>query len=137
MHHRRARTRRRRGAAAVEMALVLPLFLLLVFGTIESARLGMVAQLLNVAARDGCRTAVLPGATQAAVQARVQAVLAGSGIDVGTVSPQPSNWQSAAAGTPITVTLKVPFSKVSWMGDPLGWGKSDVTASATLSSERD
>jgi len=42
-------TTRRGGAAAVEMAIVLPLFVALVMGTIEASRLGMVAQLLHVA----------------------------------------------------------------------------------------
>ena len=40
----------------------------------------------TTAARDGCRVAVIPGATQSDVQTRVNAVLSGSGISVGTVT---------------------------------------------------
>jgi len=78
---------KRRGAAAVEMAFIAPAFLTLVLGIIESSRLGMVAQLLTTAAREGCRVAVLNGMTQTDVQNRINAVLSGSGISVGTVTP--------------------------------------------------
>lgn len=119
------------------MAAVAPLFFLLIMGTFESARMGMALQILNVAAREGCRTAVLQNKTPADVQARVQEVLNGTGISVVSISPTPSNWQTAPAGTPITLTLSVPFSQLSWLGDPLKLGSVNVTASATLSSERD
>jgi Flp pilus assembly protein TadG len=130
------RVRRRTGAAAVEMAAILPLIIALVFGQIESSRLGMVAQLLTTAAREGCRVAVINGKTQSDVQARVNAVLTGSGISVGTVTPTPSNWQTATGGTAITVTLSVPYGQVSWLPTPRYLQGATVRASATLSSER-
>jgi Flp pilus assembly protein TadG len=128
--------RTRRGAAAVEMAVVAPLFIVLVFGMVEASRLGQVAQLLNTAAREGCRVAVTPEATPASVQARVQAVLAGSGISVGPVTPTPANWQTALRGTPVTITLEVPFSRVTWLPAPLLLGNTPIRASATMSSQR-
>ena len=84
---RRAKPEVRRGASAVEMAFIAPVFLALVMGIIESSRLGMVCQLLTTAAREGSRVAVLNGMTQTDVQTRVNAVLSGSGISVGTVTP--------------------------------------------------
>ncbi|RUL86728.1 TadE/TadG family type IV pilus assembly protein [Tautonia sociabilis] len=130
---------RRSGAAAVEMAVVLPLFIALILGTIEASRLGMVSQLLHVAARDACRAAVLPGATEAGVRARVDATLAGSGIDPTMVisTTAASSWTTAPAPNPITVTLSVPFDRVSWLGDPFAFGGTTVTASATMCSEKD
>src|SRR3954451_17386085 len=125
----------RRGTSAVELALVLPVFLSLVMGMIEASRLGMVAQLLTTAAREGCRVAVVPGHTQDDVQARINAVLSGSGVSVGTVTPSPSTWQSAPMGTPITVSLSVPYSQVSWLGTPFFLSNATVSASATMSSE--
>ena len=59
----RRRLRERNGTAAVELALVLPLFLTLLLGVLEFARLGMVMQVLTTAAREGCREAALPGFT--------------------------------------------------------------------------
>lgn len=132
------RRRGRLGASAVEMAVVAPVFVSLVMGQIETSRLGMVSQLLTTAAREGCRVAVIDGNTQADVQNRVAAVLNGSGIPVGTVTPTcppPYAWDSAPAGTPITVSLSVPYTKVSWLGTPFFLANATVRASATLSSE--
>ena len=55
--------KKRRGAAAVEFAVVAPIFLLLVFGMIEYGRMVMVQQVLTNASREGARCAVLDGAT--------------------------------------------------------------------------
>jgi hypothetical protein len=120
------------------MALVAPVFVALVMGQLESARLGMVSQLLTTAAREGCRVAVIPGNTEAVVQSRINAVLSGSGISVGTVTPtcpSPYAWSTAPMGTPITVSLSVPYSQVSWLGTPFFLQNATVSASATLSSE--
>jgi Flp pilus assembly protein TadG len=130
--------RSRRGTSAVEMALVAPVFVALLMGQIESARLGMATQLLTTAAREGCRVAVIPGHVQSDVQTRVNAVLSGSGISVGTVTPtcpSPYTWSSAPGGTPITVSLSVPYSQVTWLGTPFYLSGAVVSSSATMSSE--
>jgi len=66
----------RRGAAMVEMAVCFPVFmllllLLLLLGIIEFGRGLMVSQLLTSAAREGCRSAVIDGATDASVEAEM------------------------------------------------------------------
>src|SRR5687768_2436293 len=63
--------RNRRATAAVEFAIVAPVFLLLVFGMIEYGRMVMVQQIITNASREGARTAVLDGATTAGVQSAV------------------------------------------------------------------
>jgi Flp pilus assembly protein TadG len=121
------------------MALVAPVFVALLLGMIEAARLGMVAQLLTTAAREGCRVAVLDGMAQTDVQNRVNAVLAGSGISVGTVTPtcpSPYTWTSAPGGTAITVNLSVTYSQVSWLKVSGYLSNATINASATMSSER-
>jgi Flp pilus assembly protein TadG len=130
------RRRPRSGAAAVEMAAVLPLVIALVFGQIESSRLGMMVQLLNTAAREGCRVAVISGHTANDVKARVNAVLSGSGVSFSSVTPSPSNWDTAPGGTAITVSLSVPYSQVGWLPTPRFLRNATVKASATFSSER-
>src|SRR5947209_433706 len=134
-----AGSRKRSGTSAVELALVAPVFVALVMGQLESSRLGMVSQLITTAAREGCRVAVINGSTQTDVQNRVTAVLAGSGISVGTVTPTcpgtSYTWNNAPMGTPITVSLSVPYSQVSWLGTPFFLANAIVSASATLSSE--
>ena len=127
-----------RGVAAVEMALLLPVFLTLVLATLEASRLGTATQLLANAAREACRVAVLPGATQDDVQQRVNQVLSGSGITPPTVAPTPGNWETSSQGSPISVTLQVPFDQVSLLNSPFTRSLFDitVTGSATMSSQR-
>jgi Flp pilus assembly protein TadG len=134
-----SRRDQRRGASAVEMALVSPVLILLLVGMIEAARLGMVAQMLTTAAREGCRVAVLNGMTQTDVQDRINSVLSGSGISVGTVTPtcpSPYTWTSAPNGTAITVSLSVPYSQVTWLKLPGFFAGVTISAAATMSSER-
>jgi Flp pilus assembly protein TadG len=121
------------------MALVLPIFVALLLGLIEAARFGMVCQELTTAAREGCRVAVLSGMEQTDVQTRINNVLSGSGISVGTVTPtcpSPYSWDSAPAGTAITVSLSVPYSQVSLLPTPYFLKNINVAVSATMSSER-
>ena len=133
MRLRRA-DRRCRGTSAVEMALVAPLLIAIIMGQLESSRLGMVAQLLTTAAREGCRVAVIEGSTPDNVQKRVDAVLKGSGFNVGTVSPTPG-WQDAATGTPITISFSVPYSQVSWLPTPYYLKTATIAVSATMNRE--
>ena len=128
--------RRRSGAAAVELALILPIFFCVVFGHVEMARMGMVSQLLPLAAREGARVAILSGKTRADVEAAVGAMLTGTGIPPGTVSISPSNWTTAAYPSPISVTLSVPYSQVSWLPSPAYLADKVLSATATLNSER-
>jgi len=65
----------RQGAAAVETALVLPLFFLIVFGIIEFGRAFMVAQLLTNAAREGARAAITAGSTNTDVTTTVKGLV--------------------------------------------------------------
>ena len=74
----------RRGAAAVEFAMVAPLFILLVFGMIEYGRMVMVQQLLTNGSREGARKAVLDGATTAEVQSVVSTYLQNASISGAT-----------------------------------------------------
>lgn len=133
---RRWNQRRSRGAAAVELALIMPLFVSLILGTIEAARIGMVVQLMNVAAREGCRTAVLEGRTAADAQQRMTQVLNGSGITPTSVTFIPAQVHNVPGGDPITVRLDVGYDEISWLGNPFNLNNMTFTASATMSSER-
>ncbi|TWU13115.1 TadE-like protein [Symmachiella macrocystis] len=62
----------RRGVAAVEMALVAPLFMLLVLGIIEFGRYLMVGQLVVNAAREGTRMAISGYFTEEEVRTDVE-----------------------------------------------------------------
>jgi Flp pilus assembly protein TadG len=69
--------RRRKGQAVVEFALVLPVFVLLVFGALEFGRAYFDLHLLTSAAREGARVGSLPNQLEADVQGRVDEFLNG------------------------------------------------------------
>ncbi len=75
------RIHRRRGAAAVETAVILCIFLLFVFGIIEYARFVMIYQAMQNAAREGARYAIAvvnpDTVSNANIQAEVQRRLKG------------------------------------------------------------
>lgn len=84
MRFSRPRTNRRSGTAAVETAVVLPVYILLVFGIIEFGHAHMVVNLLQSGCRNGARMGSTAGPTTAQVTARVRQTL-GSAVNASTV----------------------------------------------------
>src|SRR5262249_49128065 len=99
--------RNRWGAAAVEFAIVAPVFFLLVFGMIEYGRMVMVQQVITNAAREGARVGVLDGATTSNVTTAVSSYLTSARISGASTSVSPSPPSSASYGAPVTVTVSV------------------------------
>ena len=124
----------RKGAAAVEFAIVAPLFFLLVIGCIEFGRALMVQQVLTNSSRVGAREAITLTATESeAVTAANEFAAAASvtGTTV-TVTPNPS---TASAGDMISVTVSVPFSSVSWVPAPWFMGGTTLDATSVMRKE--
>lgn len=126
--------RNRRGAAVVEFAVVVPVFLTLVFGMIEYGRMVMVQQIITNAAREGARVAILTTATTSSVSSTVTTYLSNVSITGATVTVSPNPPTSATAGTGVTVTVSIPYSSVSWMAPIFLSGKT-LTASAVMRTE--
>ena len=127
--------RNRRGAAAVEFAVIAPLFFLLVFGMIEYGRMVMVQQVITNASREGARRAVLDGATEATVQTVVDEYLASGSIVGATVTVTPNPPTNAGPGDPVTVTVSIPFNEVSWLPSPMYLGGKTLNASTAMRRE--
>jgi Flp pilus assembly protein TadG len=70
----------RRGNAVVEMALILPILLLLVFGITEFGRAWMTVNVMYTASREGARIAVVTDPDDAAVNSRVNQVMSAAHI---------------------------------------------------------
>lgn len=130
-----SRKKARRGAAAVEFALVVPFFLMLLFGIVEFGRAMMVQQMMVNATREGARVAVLPGSTTADVRSAVVDALAVTGVpcedDDITVTPDPS---TAYNNAQISVSVAIPFSDVSWIAGT--YITADLNAATSMRSER-
>ncbi len=71
----RGARRYRRGATAVEFAVVLPAFLTFLFGLFEFGRLQLVVNLMDSAARQAARYGATEGITSAEVTTRVRNML--------------------------------------------------------------
>lgn len=132
---RRRPSRRRRGAAAVEMAFAAPVLLLIVFGMMEIGQGMLVKQLLSTAARDGARAATLEGVTAHEVQVAVTEFLESSSVYGTTVVVSPMPLSSIPGGSPVTVEVSIPFSEVSWMPSPFFLGGAVLKATVTMRRE--
>jgi Flp pilus assembly protein TadG len=131
----RALVGRRRGAAAVEFAIVAPLLFAIVFGLVEFGRALMVEQALVSAAREACRVAVLAGTTRQDVVDRATASLNAASITNFTITMNPDPPSGATEGTPVTITLAVPFNNVTWLPTPIYLGGKNLTASSVMRRE--
>jgi len=89
---------KRRGIAAVEFAVMLPLVVLLLLGAVEVGRGVMVSHSLQEAAQAGCRVYSVAGITNQTI----------------TFEP-PSKGQIDVHMEPVTVTVTIPFVNVAWV----------------------
>jgi hypothetical protein len=111
----------RRGAATVEMALIAPVILALIFGSIEFGRMMMVRQALTNAAREACRHACLVSTFTASESVDVaQEALRGviykkPGVEVVMATVEPAFTSPPESGTSIVMKIEVDCSEVSWL----------------------
>lgn len=140
---------RRRGAVALEAALTLPFFVLIIFGILESGQVMMSEEVIINAAREGARLASLGGSTIGTntssgsneVNYRVRSYLDNAGVSsanatvtVADLDRSISDLTSASVGDQIKVTVSVPFSKISW-SSPMFFGNANLSNASTMRKE--
>ena len=106
------RRKRPRGAALVEMAIVLPLLVLLIFGLIEYGWMFAKLAQVNNATRHGARIAVRPLATDSEVKNAVGQLMTQAGMGASGYTVTITNL-STAKGNPVTVAVSVSYTKVT------------------------
>ncbi len=89
-----------RGQALVELAIALPLLILILMGIFEFGRAFYTYQVVTNASREGARVAAL-GGSDSEVAARAAAAASPAGSAEVSVSPQGSR----SRGEPVTVTV--------------------------------
>ena len=103
-----------RGSVLLEMALTLPLLLLVTVAIFELGRAYQTQQIITNAAREGARLAVLPDASTANIQTRVRQYLAqgqltdvqNASVSVNTTATIPMGGATVSASV---VTVSYPF----------------------------
>lgn len=138
----------RRGAAAIEFALVAPVFFAIVFGMIEMGRGVMVAQVAGSAAREGVRKAAITSMTAEEVKTWVRDYLNGCGVlaDACTIEiSQRVPGSDAFVGTEdlsetpysssLRMTITVDFTQVTWIPDNVAFAVMPANAQITQIAE--
>ncbi len=129
----RVRTQRK-GAALVEMALVLGLLLALVFGIIEFGSAFFLRQNMLHAAREAARTLAVKEATAAEAIVVAQdhlANIAGVDFTITVTEPDPN----VAEDHDVVVAITAPLSQAA-LGDPLGvLGDGTLEVEVTMRKE--
>ena len=132
----------------IEMAMTLPLLLLVSVAIFELGRAYQAEQILTNAAREGARMAVLPGASSSNIQTRVKQYLQDGQLPnyaTATVSitPNASIAMGATSVSASIVTVNYPFdfvvlnpvAQLVVHGSTLGGAPITLTASAEMRNE--
>ncbi|RIK83543.1 MAG: pilus assembly protein TadE [Planctomycetota bacterium] len=124
----------RRAVAASELAVCLPIIVLLVLGMIEACTMIFLKQSLTVAAYEGIRTALQPGAVAADVETVCDGILADRRVQGGVVTINPPNFETLAPGEYVQVTVSAPADGNSAVPGSFFRGRT-LSASATMMKE--
>jgi len=136
-----------RGVALMEMALTLPLLLLISVGILEFGRAFQTWQIVTNAAREGARVAVLPGISDSMVTARVNEYIQAGVLDAGVTPAVTINRTASisfgtgtATGSQVVVSYPFKFmvlhsvAQLFGNSNPLG-NDFTMAASATMRNE--
>jgi Flp pilus assembly protein TadG len=142
----------RRGIAAVECAIVVPLLALLVLGAIDVGQYANVYQKVSDASREGARVAVqYETLTKSQVETAVLSYLEGvfpnvplsvlasaTSIAVTDSGGNPisgGDMTSVASGAPVSVSVTVRFDLIRWISHLQFLNGSDVTLTTAMRRE--
>ena len=98
----------RRGVAAVEFAVCLPMLVLLVFGAIEASSFIFLKQSLNVAAYEGIRETVRVGSNNANGLDRAQNILTARTVNDFSITFPNGEASAADRGDEIVIEVSAP-----------------------------
>lgn len=128
---------RRRGLALTEMALLLVLLLMLVFGVMEYGWMFLKLHEVTNSSRRGARLAVLPDATNQEVQDAITSLMtaAGMGSSGYQVNISAADITLLNRGDPLTISVSVPYTNVGLLGMPWFPEPTNLVASVSMAKE--
>jgi Flp pilus assembly protein TadG len=134
MRHALRKVSRRQGAATVELSICLPLFLTILFGSIEASNLIYLRESLCLASYEAARQAVSLNATTQEIEARAKQLLISRGINDPTITFNPRDISAASEGEPMTVTVSVPASSQTLLPKII-YGQQTISAQTSFVKE--
>jgi hypothetical protein len=120
--------------AASELAVCLPVLVLLVLAMIEACTMIFLKQSLTVASYEGIRVALQPAAETDDVEAACTSVLTDRRVQGGQIEIRPRNFQNLSPGEYIEVTVSAPAGRNSVIPGSFFRGRT-ISASATMMKE--
>lgn len=106
----------KRGTACVELAVCLPVIVLLVFASLEGANMLFLREAVVQSAYETAKSVAKTNGVQSRAVTLGEQVLASRGVVAPTINFIPANVQNLPAGTPFTVTVAVPGNSRSITG---------------------
>lgn len=126
--------RSRRAIAASELAVCLPILVLLVLAMIECCTMIFLKQSLTVASYEGIRSAIEPNATATSIRAASNSVIADRRVNGANITITPSNFEDIPRGQYITVTVSAPAGANSVIPGSFFRGRT-LSSQATMMKE--
>ena len=125
-------TERRRGAAMIEFAIVAPLLMLFFFAAFEFCRVAMIRHTVDNAVYEGCREAIIPGATAGSARAKAEEILGTLGLNGATVIVSPATIHNRSPE--VTLTIEVALDSNTFV-PPQFTGGTRITRTLTMQRE--
>ncbi len=120
----------RRGTVAVEFAIILPVILIVFFGSLSLCRLVILRDAVEQAAYEGARRAMVINATASECTQETLGFLEMFGIQGATVDLTPD--ELAFSTRKVSVTVSVPFAVNAWGGGAFAAFDWQITRTVTL-----
>lgn len=120
----------RRGVATVEFAVLLPIMVLILMGTIECTSMIFLQQSLEIVCYETVRTAARPQAVNADANARSTELVTDRGLVGCTVTVDPLDLSTMARGDAITVSATAGTSENAFF--PVTFFPDTLTAEAVM-----
>ena len=128
------RCRPERGAATAELALCLPVIVLVAFGSVEGASMIFLKQMLVQSAYEGAKVAIQRKSTNEEIATATRAVLVGRSLTNVTVETNPINVESARRGDLVVIRVSAPSDANSLF--PFGvFSSQRITGTAVMVKE--
>lgn len=112
----RKQRRHRRGIAVVELAVCLPILVVILLATVETCVMLQLKQNLAITAYEGARVGIMPGVQGNTVNLQCQMLLDDRSIDGYTVTMDPADPTTLNVGDDFTVTISADCAANSVFG---------------------